>query len=127
MAKQENIQILFRAINHEGVHAYLLKHGWKTQPSDTTGMRKYLGPIGESGDPVQLWTWENREHKRYVDRLQNAIFTLTVLEGRAALEIANEIYDESKAAIAKEKEAAVRRWPNRWKGALPVGRLRSVL
>lgn len=106
MNAHHNIQFLFSVITVSCVQQYLLDHGWRRR--ETPGNdRLYFErdrPAGE--EPATVWTWATNEHAKFRSQVPNIVFTLSILESRPALEIANEIYASRVEKPAPKVEAA---------------------
>lgn len=106
MAGQTNIQILFNVITVDGIQRYLVDHGWK--PRESPGAdRLYFERERRGGEEAAtIWTWATTEHPKFRSQVPNIIFTLSILESRPALEIANDMHDARPEPPAAKVEAA---------------------
>lgn len=88
-----NIQYLFSAISASNIRSYLLQQGWKAG-GETQPDKLQFRLAGENGEEAsELWTWAASDHPKFRNRVPNIVFSLSVLEDRPALEIANEMFE----------------------------------
>jgi len=105
--KHHNIQQLFSVISIGNFRQYLIRHGWQLRDDDVPE-RLYFDRIFAGGEQAStVWIWSSMEHPRYRNQVPNAIFTLSVLEDRPALDIANEIYASVEEKPTTTGETAV--------------------
>lgn len=106
MAGQTNIQILFNVISVDGIQRYLVEHGWRPREAPGTD-RLYFERERRAGEEAAtLWTWAAGDHPKFRSQVPNIIFTLSILESRPALEIANEMHDAARAEPPTPKQEA---------------------
>lgn len=101
MNAHTNIQFLFSVINVSGVQQYLLDHGWRKREPAGNDRIYFERDRAPGEEPATIWTWATNEHPKFRSQIPNLTFTLSILENRPALEIANEIY-----AARSDKPAA---------------------
>jgi hypothetical protein len=97
-----NIQQLFSIISLRHIRAYLTSRGWNEKGGEGTDRAYFERTFAGGEKPAIVWIWSSPEHKRFRHQVPNVVFTLSVLESRPALDIANEIYasEPSKPATA---------------------------
>jgi len=106
LAGHTNIQILFSIITVDGLQRYLVDHGWKSREAPGTN-RLYFERERRAGeDAATIWTWATSDHPKFRSQVPNIIFTLSILESRPALEIANEMHAARPETPAAKPEAA---------------------
>lgn len=106
MNAHHNIQFLFSAISVAAIQQYLFERGWRTREAPGTD-RLYFertGNVGEEGSTV--WSWATNEHPKFRSQVPNIVFTLSILESRPALEIANDIFAARNEKPSPKAEAA---------------------
>lgn len=105
MAGHTNIQVLFSVISVDGVQRYLVDHGWR--PREAQGAdRLYFERERRGGEEAAtIWTWATTEHPKFRSQVPNIIFTLSILESRPALEIANDMHAARAEPPAAKAEA----------------------
>jgi hypothetical protein len=87
-----NIQQLFSIISLRHIRAYLTTRGWNEKGGEGTDRAYFERTFAGGEKPAIVWIWSSPEHKRFRHQVPNVVFTLSVLESRPALDIANEIY-----------------------------------
>ncbi|MGC3967845.1 MAG: hypothetical protein QM775_10875 [Pirellulales bacterium] len=103
-----NIQKLFSIISLPHIRAYLTGHGWNEKGGETTDRAYFERTFAGGEKPAIVWIWSSPEHKRFRNQVPNVIFTLSVLESRPALDIANEMFaaELPKPAAAPAAESS---------------------
>lgn len=95
MASQ-NIQRLFAIIGPEQVEQYLKIKGWRCQRS--ADRLSFEMPADDQQESRQLFIPAQASHPRFRSLLPNLIFSLSVIEGRPAIDVANSIADQELPA-----------------------------
>lgn len=95
MASQ-NIQRLFAIIGPEQVEQYLKIKGWRCQRS--ADRLSFEMPADDQQEARQLFIPAQASHPRFRSLLPNLIFSLSVIEGRPAIDVANSIADQELPA-----------------------------
>lgn len=106
MVTHTNIQYLFAAISLANIRSYLLERGWSIESSGHSDRVLFRQSSGEGEQPSELWMFSTNEHPRFRGRVPNIIFSLSVLEDRPALDIANEMFASKEPEQKPEAPAA---------------------
>jgi hypothetical protein len=93
MTRITNIQRFFGTVSADQIRRYLLDRGWKlVEPRHAEALSFELpGPPGD--DPFQVWLWASEGHPSFRKRIPNVIFSLSVIEDREPLDIANDVHN----------------------------------
>jgi hypothetical protein len=100
----QNIQYLFSTLSVSQIRGYLTNRGWRLLTEGPSERLSFERTFAGGEHPATVWIWSSVEHRRFRNQVPNLIFSLSVLESRPALDIANEMFAE-QAAPPKEPAA----------------------
>ncbi len=93
MTRITNIQRFFGTVSADQIRRYLLDRGWKpVEPRHAEALSFEL-PGAPDDDPFQVWLWASEGHPSFRKRVPNVIFSLSVIEDREPLDIANDMHN----------------------------------
>lgn len=78
-----------------GVQSYMLSHGWKRQPWPGPELLVFAGPLDDDGEPILQILPSSERMRDYRLRVEELIGALSILEERPAVDILNDILNES--------------------------------
>lgn len=102
-----NIQELFARISLADIRAYLTECGWSVECAEGSETIHFHPPA--QLDASELWLWCPESHPKFRRRVPDILFSLSLLENRPALDIANDLYglgQRSQAARTTKPEAS---------------------
>jgi len=100
----QNIQFLFSSLSVTQIRNYLTGRGWRLLGDEASERLSFERTFAGGEQAATVWIWSSVEHRRFRNQVPNLIFSLSVLESRPALDIANDMYLE-QAAPTKEGTA----------------------
>ncbi len=90
-----------RSISLPEVAAYLSSQGWKTHPEGSLIVCE--GPLDDAGQPIIAFVPGNETSPDYPLRVEDLIYTLSTLEERPAIDIANKMVESVELADDEAK------------------------
>ena len=74
-----------------GVRSYLLNKGWRLQPFPGPELLVFEGPKDDDGEPILQVLPSSEQLRDYRMRVENLIGALSLIEGRPAVDILNDM------------------------------------
>ena len=93
MVRRNNIKHLCAEIRAHHVQGYLLADGWQLVDEQREDALIFEKEQENEENPCRIWIWASHERPKFASRIQNLLFSLSVIEGREPLEVGVAVFE----------------------------------